>query len=278
MTAPYAARQFAALRVLTGLYLLICFLQVLPYAAELYSREGILPEAALNATAAWFPNVLAVADAPAQVMGCVAGLALLAALLAAGVARPVVAALLWYGWACLVNRNLLTLNPSLPYVGWLLLAMVVAPPGEGWSVRGRRSTAWSLPAGLWWGGWTLLGVGYTISGFVKLMSPSWITGEAVRFVLESPIARLGPIRNAVLSWPPSVLAGLTWGVLAAELLAGPLVLFARTRAAAWALMVSVHIGILLTVDLTYITLGMLLAHAFVFDPAWLLRRARFAQP
>jgi hypothetical protein len=35
--------------------------------------------------------------------------------------------LLWYLWACLYTRDPLIGNPSLPFIGWLLLAYLLIP-------------------------------------------------------------------------------------------------------------------------------------------------------
>lgn len=39
-----------------------------------------------------------------------------------------------------------------------------------------------------------------------------------------------------------------------------------------------HLGILALVDFADLTLGMLVAHAFTFDPAWVRTRVRGAAP
>ncbi len=55
------------------------------------------------------------------------------------------ALLVWYVWACLFSRNPLISNPSLPFVGWLLLAHTLLPPARPMA-RGPRG---GDPGGGW---------------------------------------------------------------------------------------------------------------------------------
>jgi hypothetical protein len=71
--------------------------------------------------------VLAWWDSPAFVTAFLVALIGLSVLFASGVARHAAALLLWYGRACLFNRNVPISNPSIAYVGLLLLLTTVAP-------------------------------------------------------------------------------------------------------------------------------------------------------
>lgn len=99
-------------------------------AGELFSAEGMLPDARANFRFGILPNPLDHGCSPAAAWAFVATLAVLAFGLAAGVHRRTSALLLWYGWACLFNRNNLISNPGLPYLGLLLLLTVLVPAGE----------------------------------------------------------------------------------------------------------------------------------------------------
>src|SRR5690606_28160381 len=110
------------------------------------------PDAAANFTHGILPNPLTRWDSPAFAEAFLAALIGLSLLLALGCWRRGAALLLAYGSACLFNRNNLIANPSLPYLGVLLLLMVVIPAGEPWSVgasvRGsasRRDRGWAMP-------------------------------------------------------------------------------------------------------------------------------------
>jgi hypothetical protein len=263
---PPTPRAFALFRVALGGYLVVHFVSLAPYAAELFSREGMLPDAAQLPSARFFPNPLANAS-PGVALGFVVALALLSLALLAGVYRRWVALPLWFGWACLFNRNPFIANPSLPYVGFLLLACAIVPnesPLRPSLPPAER--AWSIPRPLYWGAWLLLGLGYTLSGLHKLGSPSWRDGTALRHVLELPLARATWLRTALLSLPDWAFAGMTWGALAAEITALPLFWLRATRRFAWAGLIGMQVGILCLLDFADLTAGMLLFHAFVFEP------------
>src|SRR5688572_12325375 len=154
--------QFAVFRVVFGAYLCIHFVQLIPYAGELFSGAGMLPHSAANFTHGLLPNPLEHAQSPAFAVGFVSMLALLAVLFTLGIRRRVVALLLWYGWACLFNRNNLISNPSLPYVGLLLLLCTIIPETEPLRFRGRPAAKpFEVPAAAYWGAWFLLAAGYT---------------------------------------------------------------------------------------------------------------------
>lgn len=262
--------QFAAFRILFGIYLTVHFAYLIPYGGELFSREGVLPQANLNFTFGILPNPLEHFDSPAFVTGFLLTLTLLAVALMIGFCRRTAALLLWFGWACLFNRNNLIINPGIPYVGLLLWFCALLPPGEPLSVRSRGASGrWEFPAGIYWAAWLLLAVGYTFSGCVKLSSPSWVDGSAMLHLLNNPLARPGWFRDLSLAAPADALKLLTWVALAGEILFLPLSLARRGRLVAWLWMLAMHLGILLVVDFADLTCGMVMIHLFTFDPDWL---------
>ena len=267
-----SAGQFALFRVIFGAYLLQHFLWLLPSGAELFSNAGVLADPRLNATYGLLPNPLERWGTPAFVTGFLVVLSVLSAAFMLGLARRWAAGLLWFGWACLFNRNNLISNPSLPYVGLILLFCTLIPEGEPLSASGgsgRRPSDWFFPAAVYWGAWWLMAAGYTFSGLVKLGSPSWVDGTAFRHLLENPLARPGFVRDVFLSFPGWALALLSWGTLAAEITFLPLSTFRRGRLVAWSVMVVMHLGIILMVDFADLSFGMVMIHLFTFDPEWL---------
>lgn len=274
--------QFALFRVIFGTYLTVHFATQLPHAAELFSNVGVLGDAHLNPLFGLFPNPLATSwgGSPGFVMGFIAVLAGLSMLFALGVWRRAIALLLWFGWAALFNRNNLISNPSLPYVGVILLFCALVPAGESLSVAGRRRKPgdWYFPALVFTGAWGLMAAGYTFSGLIKLQSPSWVDGTAFRHLLDNPLARPGFFRDLMLLAPPWVFKLMTWSALALEILFLPLCLWRRGRLIAWLAMVGMHLGILLMVDFADLSCGMLMIHLFTFDPAWLPVRRDIRQP
>lgn len=263
--------QFALFRMAFGVWLAWHFAELAPWAAELFSAKGVLADPRLNPIYGVFPNPLVWVGAPwFSTAWCVLG-AGLALLLAAGWRRVWVSLALWFVWAALFNRNVLISNPSIPYVGLLLVLLALVPDGEPWRWRGRILVPrdWAMPAGVFIAAWVLMAAGYSFSGLLKLQSPSWVDGSAFTHLLHNPLARPGWVRDIALTLPAWLQAGMTWAALAAELAFLPLCLTRRGRFWAWCAMVGMHLGILLVVDFADLTMGMLMLHAFTFDPAWL---------
>lgn len=262
-----SARQFAIFRIAFGTYLAFHFAFLIPYGAELFSARGVLPDPHLNFTHGLFPNLLHRWDSPIAIALFLLALVLLAVAFAAGFFRRVAAGLLWFGWACLFDRNNLINNPSLPYIGLILVLSILIPTGESISA-GRASRDWKMPAMVYWTGWLLVAAGYSFSGWMKLQSPSWIDGSALQHVLINPLARPGFARDLLMALPDSWLRAATWGTLALELLALPLSCMRRTRMIAWCLLAGMNVAILFVIDFADLTVGMLMIHAFTCDCRW----------
>ncbi len=264
------ARQFAVFRIALGGYLLVHFAQLLPFAAELFGSDGVLADPNLNFVPALLPNPLWIEGVGHWLPALCISVGMLASgLIIVGRFRSLACIVAWLIWAWLFGRNNLISNPGLPYVGLLLLMGAVIPRGEAWCWKRQADLQWKMPGMALVVMWFLLAAGYTFSGVMKLGSPSWIDGSAIRDVLENPLARPGWIRDLILSTPVWMLRLATWGALALELLYLPLALFRRARSWLWIAMVGMHLGIMLVVDFADLSLGMLLAHAFVFDRDWL---------
>lgn len=260
--------QFACFRIIFGIYLTIHFAYLIPYGGELFSREGVLPDFTLNLTHQIFPNLLAHFDSPIFITFFLGILTILSLTFTLGFYRRWMALFLWYGWACLFNRNNLISNPSLPYVGLLLIFMALIPEGEPFSLRRKPDKLWFFPVSIFWSAWFLLGIGYTFSGYTKLFSPSWVDGSAFYHLAMNPLARPGIFRDGLLLLPDIFVRIFTWSALVAELLFLPMIFHRVTRLVAWVWLIAIHLGILAIIDFADLTWGMLMIHFFVFDPDW----------
>ena len=271
--------QYSLYRAALGAYLFVHFAALVPWGTEVFSDRGVLPDAAASPLFRVFPNLFWLADGPAFVTGVLAVAAALALALAAGWHDRVAAVLLWFVWASLFGRNPLISNPSLPYVGLLLLVHAGLPSGAAapygaWSMRGRLDPGggWRLPRALHRVAWLLMSVGYSYSGFTKLMSPSWRDGTALERVLANPLARPDGPGALLARAPDALLRAATFGALAFELSFVLLAMSRRLRPLAWGAMLAMHLGLILLIDFADLSLGMVLLHAFTFDPAWLRPR------
>lgn len=264
--------HYVVFRGLLGAYLAIHFAMLVPWGAELFSRFGMLPDAALSPFTGAVPNPLAHYDAPEAIAGVLIASVAASVLLGLGLFDRVAAVFLWLVLAFLFQRNPLIANPSLPYVGWLLLAHTLVPRVPSVFRVGRAgeaATSWCLPQALHLSAWAVMAAGYTYSGVTKLASPSWRDGSAFRHVLENPLAHPTILRDALLALPEALLAVASYGALALEVAFVGLALSRRLRPALWLAMVGMHLGLLVLIDFADLTLGMLVLHAFTFDPAWL---------
>ncbi|MGH7307529.1 MAG: DCC1-like thiol-disulfide oxidoreductase family protein [Candidatus Rokuibacteriota bacterium] len=276
MTNGWTGGQYSLFRALFGLYLTVHFVALLPWGSEVFSSHGVIPNAGSSPFVHLFPNVLALWDAPAVVTALLAVAVAFSVLFAVGWWDRAAALGLWYALACLFGRNPLTANPSLPFVGWLLLAHVLLPPAPfgSWAGRGAPDAraGWRMPPTIFGAAWVLMAVGYSYSGYTKLVSASWLDGTALARVLDNPLARPSWLREMFLRLPDRVLALATWGGLALELGFAPLALVGALRPWLWLAMLGMHLGLLSLVDFADLSLGMVVLHLFTFDPRWLSAR------
>lgn len=275
----YNPYQFSFFRIILGVYLAIHFSDMIPFAKELFSNQGMFPDPSLNPTYKVFPNLLSAVDSPLGSQLFLGALTLLSLLFAAGTKhRNLISLLLWYGWACLLNRNFFISNPGLAFVGWLLLACALIPQGEPLSLNKNRDEKFEMSSTLYWGAWFLMALGYTISGVHKLGAPSWRDGTALMHVLQIPLARDNFLREFLLTLPLPLLKSMTWGSVILEVLFLPLALWHRTRPLAWVGIVGMHFGILSVINFADLTIGVLMVHIFTFDPRWIKVGAFKTQP
>lgn len=215
MRNGWTGGQYSLFRIVFGLYLFVHFVALVPWGAELFSSVGVLPHATASPLVHLFPNVLALFDAAGFVQGLLAVGALLSLVFALGRWDRMAALVLWYCWACLLGRNPLILNPSLPSVGWLLLAHVFLPPAPygSWAARGRfeSSGPWRMPENIFLLAWVLMALGYSYSGYTKLVSLSWRDGTASPASWRAHLPGLGSsgrscwrCRGACSGWLPGV--------------------------------------------------------------------------
>lgn len=265
-TSDYSSRQFGVFRIIFGLYLTWHFIALIPHGVELFSSQGIM--SGINPFVGKWLNPLFL-ESSAHFITPWLILATLASIgITAGWFRRTNAFFLLITWSCLFTANPLIGNPSLGYIGMLLLLMIAIPRGESYQL-GKKDLTWKMPAMACITAWFLLGAGYTFSGILKLSSPSWLDGSALQSLLLNPLARPGFVRDFLLYLPDGFLEIMTLGVLWLEILFLPLMLIKRIRPWVWFTMLAMHIGIMLTVDFADLSMGMIMIHLFTFQRSWL---------
>lgn len=203
----WTSESYRWVRILFGIYLTVHFVHLMPWAAELFSNQGSLPDALVSPFAKLFPNVLTFFDAPiiAVSMVCIGALASIA--FGLGIKDRWMAVLIWIIWASLFGRNPLIVNPSLAFVGWMLLFHAFLP---------RRDTESTPSKFLHESMWMAL-AGFTYMGFTKLSRRNTFVSDlsvlfAVGFMLL--FEALLPRKSAV-SAVPDGMYGSAWWVMAA---------------------------------------------------------------
>jgi sterol desaturase/sphingolipid hydroxylase (fatty acid hydroxylase superfamily) len=269
----FGPTAFALFRVTLGLYLLIHFLRIYSVSPELFSNQGVVKDATILPSYGKLPIFLLSYDSPEIVQLFVGSLIFSSILLTIGISRRLNALWLYYGWASLLNRNPLISNPSIGYIGWILLACSTIPKGErlGFLLsekqRKDEKKNWELPDPLYYGMWIIMGISYTASVLHKLQCPDWVNGTALHYVLDGPLARNNLLVRGILS-DIRFIKIMTWGSLFLELSCLFLGTLYRTRKYYWLMFMGFHFGILATVNFSDLTFGMIMAHLFTFDPQW----------
>ena len=274
--SAWTGGQYSVFRFLLGAYLFVHFTHLLPWSAEVFSSAGMITDSGDSPLLTLFPNILALADGPVFVGGLILSAAIASILLMLGHRDRMAALWIWFVLACLFGRNPLIANPSLPYVGWMLLAHLFVPPAPYGSLAARGKPPgthdWVMPRWVFLSAWIVLATSYSYSGYTKLLSPSWFDGETIGYVLQNPLARDNFIRDFMLWLPPVFIKLLTWTVLYVELLFLPLALIPRLRVYLWSAMLVIQFGFAFLLNFLDLTFGMLLFHLLTFDPAWIRAR------
>jgi predicted DCC family thiol-disulfide oxidoreductase YuxK len=273
--AKWSGGQYSLFRILLGIYLLFHFGQLLPYSAEVFSSAGMLGDGNLSPLLHVFPNIFLLNDAPWFVELVTGSAALASLFFIVGKHDKVAALWMWFVLACLFGRNPLIANPSMPYLGFMLLAHLFIPsaPYGSLAAYGRpdAGSGWKMPRDVFFATWIVLALSYSYSGYTKLMSPSWVSGDNINYVLNNPLARDYFLRDFMLWLPPVCLKVLTWSVLYLELAFAPLALSKRLRPFIWGGMLFIQLGFAFMLNFFDLTAAMLLFHLLTFDPSWVKR-------
>lgn len=272
MTKTLTGGQYSLFRGLFGLYLCIHFAHLLPWAVELFSNSGVISDSNASPLFGIIPNILALNDGSLMIEGLLVSAFLSAVAFMIGYRDKWAAAWILYVLICIFARDPLIANPSLPYVGWMLLAHLFIPakPFGAFDARKDLTLAyqWTFPRHIYWAAVIVLALSYSYSGYTKLLSPSWVSGDAIAYVLQNPLAR-EHILNDFLQLSPTILKLLTWFILYVELVYVLLALSRKIHLWAWTMMLMVQFGFLVFLNFADLTAAMLLMHMFTFDPRWL---------
>jgi len=265
--SPY---QFSFLRIILGAFLVIHFLYLIPNASIILDRVSFLSDTQSDLVYGCIPNLLSVLESPLQIQLFIGVLAVLALLFLLGFQRQIVSLFLCYGWACLFDGDNLIYNPGIPFIGLILFFCILIPKGEPLAFAKNQShQKWQMPLFIFIGAWVLMSIAYLVSGIYKFQSSTWRDGSAILNLAENPFARDWWLRDWFLDFPELIIKLKAWTILTLEIIFLPLAIFKTTRKWIWLLLVGMHLGMLLLVDFSDISMGWFLIHAFTFDGRWL---------
>jgi len=273
----FGPTQFALFRILFGLYLTFHFFELLFVGKEVFSNEGVISNSQLLPGFGKIPLHIFKYDSPTEIRIFLASLVLCSIMFTIGLFRRIVSLIIFYGWISLLNRNPLISNPSLGYIGWILLACALIPKGDRLGfllTKSQRETEyknkniWQVPDVIYYGFWIVMSISYVASGLHKLQCESWLDGTALYYIFTGPLVRKDNMIVKFLLNYPFLIKILTIKSLFLEISFLFLGTFYRTRKSYWIAFMGFHLGILATVNFADLTVGMLLAHLFTFDASW----------
>lgn len=262
-TVLFDSRLFIIWRGLFALYFIYYALRMIPYSSEIYGSGGIVPESMLNWTYGVFPNILYLFNgslAPLLLHGVII---VIASMFALGYAPRIAALVLWYAQTALFNRNVLTDDPSMAYVG-LLLIMVALIPNQPKAFSWKEGNSVVIPYFVFMVPLTIFCVTFTVSGFDKFMSTSWWNGSAFAQMLTLQIARDNFLVHTLLKLP-MLTTTLSYMALIVQTSAFLFFVLGKYRIALYANFLSFCLVFFLF-DLNQVVYGMLLFFLFFIIP------------
>jgi hypothetical protein len=255
--------RFASFRIAFGLYLIWVLLLLWPWLDTLYSPLGVMPTH-LIPMKSYVPFSLLQFDSP-LLLRIYVGLAIFGALLfTIGYARKLGALLVFFPMWFLVHRNPLAVTEENAFLLWLLLASLLIPSGEPYSLA-KKNPNWFEPRTVRMAAWFLLAVGYTYAGLYKIAQSEsfWRNGTALYYVLAETNSRRMWYGEAYSLLPMFVYQVSTFLLMAIQMLSFPLLATRFTRKILWVGMVLFHLGALVFMNIAEISIGMLIVHLFM---------------
>ncbi len=266
LKVDYPAIQFNLWRSLTALYVLVYTVLLWPYAGLLYSNSGISKDYTHSI------SLLSFSSSEIVVYVFLSILIASSLLLFIGKFSKTATFITLFVLNSLYNKNPLSESPELFLIGWLLFATLFITPPD-FSLSKKRTEIWQIPKSVLYSAWIVLGVAYCYSGYTKLLTPSWLTGEAMYKVLNGQLA-FSFTQAMCEKLPFSLYKYSGFIVVWAELIAPLLFIKEVTRKWSSYFYIFLHINILIFIDLTQVSLGMLLFHLFIFNYKWLPEKLR----
>lgn len=256
---------FSFMRTLLGLWLVCHFFFLIPYGEELFSSRGIQ----VAGGALYLKEFLSPLRSPLGIRILLILSFFASLLFTFKFFRRSSAFFLFLTWIFLFHQDLLSYNPGLPYVGWLLLAMSLIDSNEERFFWENKSNNFFFPPILFWGLWLVVALGHGASGIHKILySPLWREGRALVYVFDYPATRGDFFSGLYFQLPLLLQRVLNWSVVVVEIsfvLALPM---PKLRKSIWTANLLMHFGILIFLKFAALSIVMLIIHGFMIECGW----------
>jgi hypothetical protein len=268
----YTSRQFGIWRIAFGMYLFVYFLKIFPFREEVYINHGICPgilESGETFFGSFFPKFMLYLSLP-QVELILSAALIFSFLIMVGLYRRVAAFGLWFMTNWLGNCAPTANSPELDYVNWLIVALVLIPAGEKYSL-GRKNPGWYMPRNIYWGAWIVIAFAYFYAGYIKLqrLDPSWVDGKFMYYLVQTHIFRYTWYGDFFENLPVLFFKIWSWSALLFETGAFLFVPFRQSRIFWWVMSTSAVLVSLALLNISQVFFGMLLYHLFLIDLNWI---------
>lgn len=160
--------------------------------------------------------------------------------------------------ALLTSKNhIYTYPPTVGYIGFLLLTLVILKEGERFSIE--ENPDWQIDETLINIYWIVFGLSFTMSAIAKAYTSSWQTGNALYYLIHYGfLMRESILVDLLMMIPRTGIKALTYLVLFLEFVGIFCVFNNKLRKWFWWAVLFFHISILLTVGIGYVSIGMII--------------------
>lgn len=253
------ANLFIWWRFLFGAYFIYYSVRMIPYLAEVYGDKGFVPDIKLNWTYGLFPNIFSVIPFENTALIVYIGIIIASSFLCFGYFPRVAALVIWYLETCLYNRDVLSGEPSLAYVGLLLVTLILIPYQPTLSFK-KSEEKLEVPYFVFFLPVFIFCLTFTASAVDKLMSPSWIAGTALTDMLTMGITKDNMIAN-FLVMNPFVTSLFSYSALFVQLASLPFLFVGHYKVAIIINLISFCV-IFFLLEINQVVFGMLFFFSF----------------
>lgn len=270
-TISLEEKMFIWWRFLFGAYFIYYAVRTIPYLEEIYGREGIVPDISLNWTYGIFPNLFSFISTEQLPLLLHLGIIVSALFLLFGYFPRAAAFIIWFLQTTLYNRNVLTGEPSLAFVGLLLLTLTLIP-NQPSLLRKREYREMEVPYFVFFLPVFIFCLTFTVSAIDKSMSSSWLSGKALMQMLNMGIIKDNFIVHFFIS-QPALVSAFSYLAVLVQFSCFPLMVLGFYRMAL-ILNFLAFLCIFYLIDINQVIYGMLFFYSFFLLDVSFLRKIK----